>query len=71
MIDKQGVGDYICHDCGMKYGKPRSSCATFYHGYCDYCNKNKIVTESRDYCYPELPWKNVYDDNKDSILGED
>ena len=52
---KDTIGSYICHDCGMKYGKPRGLVATYYNGFCDYCKTDKVVTEARDYCYPKLP----------------
>lgn len=57
------VGNYICHECGMKYGKPKwePSIASYYPGFCDYCLTEKIVTEPRDYWYPELPVRNTYD----------
>lgn len=55
MLDKYRVGDYICVECGNKYGKPKFSVATWYQGHCDYCNKDIVVTESRDYCYPRKP----------------
>lgn len=48
---------WICHDCGTKYGKPRDGVATYHNGKCQWCGKDKAVTEDRDYGYPELPKK--------------
>ena len=45
----------ICHDCGVRFGRPRSGVATFYPGTCGWCGEDKIVTESRDYCHPPAP----------------
>jgi hypothetical protein len=57
LYDNTDVGILICDECGMKYGKPRGSVATYYLGFCDYCKTDKVVTEVRDYCYPKLPIK--------------
>lgn len=51
---KQSYG-WICHDCGIKYGKPRFSVSTWHQDKCDYCGEIKAVTESRDFGYPDLP----------------
>lgn len=50
---------WVCHDCGVKYGKwyvdgfyvgPASHCATYHVGSCDVCSKAPVpVTEPRDY----------------------
>lgn len=60
------VGYLICSDCGQKYGTPRGLYATWYPGTCDYCKQEKIVTEARDYCYPNLP-EDVDDQNTKSV----
>jgi len=46
---------WICHDCGTKYGKPRGGVATYHNGQCQWCGKDKAVTEHRDYGYPQAP----------------
>jgi hypothetical protein len=40
--------DWICDDCGQKYGRRSSSNATWHHGECDVCGMTKAVTEPRD-----------------------
>ena len=54
-------GDWICHECGTKYGTQRQEYSTWHNGFCDYCLENKSVTEIRDYGYPQLPIENIYD----------
>ena len=62
-MDKEGfgkksskkIGGWICHDCGMKYGKSRFEVSTWHNDVCDYCKESKAVTEARDYGYPQLP----------------
>jgi len=56
--------DYVCHQCGVTYGKwyrlgeyngPPYLCATYHMGTCSVCNvRNVPVTEERDYGYLEL-----------------
>ena len=42
--------NWICADCGGKYGKYLPDAATWHTGKCDNCGKNNIaVTEPRDY----------------------
>lgn len=48
---------WICIDCGNKYGKPRGNPSTYHNGICEWCGKEKAVTEHRDYGYPELKEK--------------
>ncbi|HON84208.1 MAG TPA: hypothetical protein PLI22_08795 [Caldisericia bacterium] len=54
-LKKQSYGDWICNDCGIKYGKPRFLVSTWHQDKCDYCGEIKVVTESRDFGYPNLP----------------
>lgn len=56
-------GSWICSDCGLKYGSRIPSCSTFHYDFCDYCNEYASVTESRDFGYPVLPVRNVYDES--------
>ena len=44
---------WICIDCGVKYGRYRSDCATFHEGECGWCKKQATVTEPRDYGFPK------------------
>ena len=46
---------WICSECGNKYGKARGRVSTFHTGICEWCGKEKAVTEDRDYHYPEKP----------------
>jgi len=48
------MSNWICKDCGEKHGKRRLDMSTWHNGKCDWCGKEKPVTESRDYGYPEL-----------------
>lgn len=43
--------DLVCGDCAKKRGAriPEHHIATFYIGRCDLCEKQKEVTQSRDY----------------------
>lgn len=52
--------DWVCNDCGVKYGKwyqpggvlPEVHCATYHINTCDVCNaKDVAVTEPRDFGY--------------------
>lgn len=61
---KQSYG-WICHDCGIKYRKPRFSVSTWHQDKCHYCGEIKAVTESRDFRYPDLP-KEKKNENKNS-----
>lgn len=44
---------WICHECGSKYGRPRTGCSTFHEGLCEWCEQVAAVTEDRNYGYPE------------------
>jgi len=44
---------WICSECGNKYGKARFSVSTFHIGICEWCGKEKAVTEDRDYSHPK------------------
>jgi hypothetical protein len=51
------IGQWICQDCGLKYGKAMTCISTWHYDNCDYCGEIKPVTEPRDYGWPELPKK--------------
>ena len=57
VVRKRGkmTGNWICHECGLKYGRPKNVVSTWHVELCDYCGKIESVTEPRDYGYPELP----------------
>ena len=59
--------NYVCAECGIsanvltclkKYGKPpKKLCfdmSTTCKGKCDYCGEEKIITQTRDYYYPDF-----------------
>lgn len=52
--------DWVCNDCGSKYGKwyqpgvtaPETHCATYHLDTCDVCGTSDVaVTEPRDFGY--------------------
>jgi hypothetical protein len=47
--------DWICGDCGGKYGRQRGSLSTCHEGKCGWCGETKPVTEPRDFGYPKHP----------------
>jgi hypothetical protein len=48
----------ICSPCGQKHGRViEGHVATFYPGKCEWCGQETIVTEPRDYGYPQAPKK--------------
>lgn len=45
----------ICHPCAIKNGgKPVTSTSTMTRGRCGVCQQPAIVSEPRDYGYPEI-----------------
>lgn len=50
--------DWVCRECGLKASKGRSFLiSTCHEGKCDVCGKIKMVTEPRDFFYPEFKTK--------------
>ena len=43
---------WICFECGNKHGKPKGGVSTYHTGICEWCGKEKAVTEDRDFNYP-------------------
>jgi ribosomal protein L37AE/L43A len=41
--------NWACEECGKKHGRGRKSVSTWHYGKCDVCEKNKNVTEVRDF----------------------
>ena len=57
-MKERKIGTWICGTCGMEYGHASDrNLSTWHIGRCDYCGKEKPVTEVRDFGYPELPKK--------------
>ena len=49
-------GSWICHACGVKYGKViEGHRSTIHQGVCDWCGNTAYVTEPRDYRWPPMP----------------
>ena len=46
---KKFTSDYICHDCGTKYGEPRNGVSTVHQGTCGICGKETGVSHQRNY----------------------
>jgi len=43
--------DYVCNECGTKYGAKRDALFTWHVGKCDVCKKTKGVTDIRNFGY--------------------
>lgn len=50
--------DWVCHDCGTKYGRGECGIATWHTDTCGVCGKETAVTEPRDYGYLKEGWEN-------------
>ena len=51
-MKKKEMPDWICADCGNKYGSyPEGHLSTWHNGTCGICGEDKPVTEPRDYRY--------------------
>jgi putative phage-type endonuclease len=50
---------WVCQECAKKYGGHgrHGAIATWHPDICDVCNCWKIVTEPRDFGYPDLPYR--------------
>jgi hypothetical protein len=48
--------DWICDDCGQKYGRRSSLNATWHHSECDVCGMAKAVTQPRDFGHLKEGW---------------
>ena len=47
---------WICHDCGTKYGRKPCGVATWHIGVCGVCGKTTAVTEPRDFNHLKEGW---------------
>ncbi len=65
---------HACSECGIsanvltclnRYGQPpfklKYTISTFHTGICDYCKKEKDVTEVRDFFYPDFTFLKAYE----------
>ncbi len=41
--------NWVCLDCGKKYGRRLPDMATWHKGKCNICGKEKNVTQPRDF----------------------
>ena len=51
LINRLTTADWICCECGDKYGKYSAGCSTFHEGICEVCGKRAAITETRDFGY--------------------
>lgn len=67
--------EWVCDDCGVKWGNwwngecysgPKNHCATYHYDICNVCNKERAVTETRDFGYLMEGWM---DDINASLPG--
>jgi len=54
MYKLENYPEWVCGDCGNKYGKWSVGSSTWHEGICEVCNKEKPVTSPRDYGYPNF-----------------
>lgn len=47
--------DFVCMNCGTKYGRKIPDIATWHVGRCDLCGKKAPLTEPRDFGHLTLP----------------
>lgn len=50
--------DWVCLDCGHKYGKGGPGASTVHMGVCQVCFKEAAVTEPRDFGHLKGEWWN-------------
>jgi rRNA maturation protein Nop10 len=60
---------WICHDCGMKYGRRACGIATWHIGICNVCGKKSEVTEPRDFAHLKDGWQH-HIANAGKMIGE-
>lgn len=53
--------DWVCSDCGRKYGSRIPELSCWHIGKCGVCGKEKPVTEPRDFGYLKEGWKHEHD----------
>jgi len=57
---------WVCGDCGIRYGRREPGVATWHMGKCDVCGKEKSVTEPRDFNHLKEGWQNETTSSTDS-----
>lgn len=53
-----GQPDWVCQDCGIKYGEGQKSLSCWHIDTCGVCGKEKPCTEPRDFLYLRETWMN-------------
>lgn len=51
LLQRLRTASVTCHDCGAKYGVYSVSMSSMWHGTCHVCERDTVVTETRDYGY--------------------
>lgn len=54
------VKDYpqwVCFECGHKYGNRKGGLCTVHYGICGICGNEKTVTEPRDFGHLKPDWR--------------
>lgn len=50
--------EFVCLECGLKYGKCTPAEATWYHGQCEVCGEVTQVTDPIKFCHLKDGWRN-------------
>lgn len=53
--------DWICINCGNKYGRRQPAYATWHSNTCDICGQADLVTEPRDFGHLKDGWRKHHD----------
>lgn len=59
MAKSKQYPQWVCLDCGNKYGNRKGGLCTVHHGTCGVCGKDKIVTEPRDFGHLKPEWNKI------------
>ena len=57
---KKNNPEWVCVDCGERYGRRLPKYATLSMGECGVCGKEKAVTEPRDYGHLTADWQDQF-----------
>ena len=52
--------EWVCMDCGERYGRRAVGMATFHMDECGICGQEKAVTQPRDYGYLQPDWQDQF-----------
>lgn len=62
MLTADCYPQWVCGDCGDKYGQKRCGLATWHTGTCGVCQKKRTVTEPRDFGHLKDGWQSAQND---------